>query len=105
MVSSVDLAALNTLMDAWLPSLHDSLVFCFAFPHLPLASLVEHAGASCLLLAAKAHASLAVSILAPTSVYKLTAKPAKLIMGENGGKTKRGELSDGVERTSHALMS
>ena len=40
-----------------------------------------------------------------TSVYKLTAKPAKLIMGEDGGKTKRGELSDGVERTSHALTS
>ena len=84
-------------MIAWFSALPSS--------HLPLASLVEHAGASCLLLAAKAHTSLAVSILAPTSVYKLTAKPAKLIMGEDGGKTKRGELSHGVERTSHALTS
>ena len=74
-------------------------------PYLPPVPLVEHAGACCLLLAAKAHASLAVSILASTPVYKLTAKHAKLVMGEDGVKTKGDELSGGVGRTSHALMS
>lgn len=47
---------------------------------------------------------LAVLMLAPPSVYELTAKCAKSVVGEEGGKMKRGGLGDGAGRNLQGLM-